>query len=204
MPHVLDLIRQHGDLFYLITFVWTALEGETFVIFAALAAQRGFLNIEALFFAAWAGSFCGDQVFFWLGRRFGTRIVAHMPKIQPKLEKVFGWLEKYATAFVLSYRFMYGIRNVSSIAIGISHLPWRRFIVLNAVAAFIWAIVFCGSGYLFGDVIARLGKHKEEIVDYGVRNMMLSVLGLFAVIVVIKLGLYLWQRRREAGKNGKV
>ena len=37
MHDVRLLIQQHGDLFYLLTFLWTAMEGETFVIFAGLA-----------------------------------------------------------------------------------------------------------------------------------------------------------------------
>ena len=54
MNEVLNLVQQHGSWFYLITFFWTAFEGETFVIFAALlAAQRGVLSIEFLFLAAW-------------------------------------------------------------------------------------------------------------------------------------------------------
>ena len=187
MQEVLDLIRHHGDLFYLITFVWTALEGETFVIFAALAAQQGVLNIEALFVAAWAGSFCGDQLFFFTGRRFGTRILARFPSLQPKLDKIFGWLEKYATAFILSYRFMYGVRNISSIAIGMSHLPWKRFVGLNAIAAFIWAVIFCGAGYLFGGVIA----------DDNIHNIRVAALVLFMFIVAAKLTHVLLERRRE-------
>ncbi|NTU77005.1 MAG: DedA family protein [Alphaproteobacteria bacterium] len=196
MQHVLELIRQHGDWFYLLTFVWTALEGETFVIFAALAAQHGLLNIGALFSAAWMGSFLGDQVFFFLGRRFGTRIIRRFPRLQPKLDKAFSLLEKYATVYILSYRFMYGIRNISGIAIGMSRLPWRRFALLNIIASFVWAFAFCGAGYLFGDVIEHLGRRKEEVVDYSVREFMLAALGIFSLIIISRLAVLYWQRRK--------
>lgn len=195
--NVHDLIREIGYWFYPITFVWTALEGETFVIFAALAAQRGFLNIWALFASAWFGSFFGDQIYFFLGRKYGTRIIARYPKLQPKLNKVFGWLEKYATVYILSYRFMYGIRNVSGVAVGMSKLPWRKFVWLNLLASFLWSLAFCGAGYLFGDVIARFGRHKDEVVDYSVREIMLSALVLFALVIIIRLLFLQWQRKRE-------
>ncbi len=197
MAEILDMVRQNGDWFYLITFVWAALEGETFVIFAALAAQRGFLNIGALFVAAWLGSFCGDQVFFFLGRRYGTRIIAHYPKLQPKFDKAVGWLEKYAAAFILSYRFMYGIRNVSGIAIGMSRIPWRRFAILNLAAAFIWALAFCGAGYLFGNIFAHLGKHREAEVNYEVRSLMIAALGLFAAVIIARVMFVRWRNRRD-------
>lgn len=196
MQHVLDLIREHGEWFYLLTFVWTALEGETFVIFAGLAAQRGFLTIEYLFLAAWLGSFCGDQAYFWIGRHYGTRVLTRTPRIRPKVDKVLGWLEKYSVAFILSYRFMYGVRNVSGLAIGMSRLPWRRFAFWNCVASFVWALSFCGAGYLFGDVIARLGSNEEENLSYGVREFMMIALGLFAVAFLIRSLYSRWKKRQ--------
>jgi membrane protein DedA with SNARE-associated domain len=195
MHQVRELIQQHGDLFYLITFLWTALEGETFVIFAGLAAQKGILNIWFLFLAAWLGSFSGDQVFFFLGRYFGTRLLDHLPKLKPGVERAIGWLENYAIIFILSYRFMYGIRNVSSVAIGLSHLSWKKFALWNCIAAFIWAAAFVGFGYLFGDVLTHM-HHKQAVVEDSVRQITLSVLGLFAFIIIVKLALVRWHRYR--------
>jgi membrane protein DedA with SNARE-associated domain len=202
MREVLNLIHQNGDLFYLITFVWTALEGETFVIFAALAAQRGFLSIYGLFAAAWLGSFCGDQVLFFLGRVFGTKILARFPKLKPKTDKALKALEKYAVIFILSYRFMYGLRNISSIAVGLSKLSWRRFAILNFAAAFIWALAFCGAGYMFGNVIEHFGRRKQEVVVYSVRELMLTALGLFILVIVTRL-LVLRRQARKARENGE-
>ena len=59
-----QLIAEHGAYFYLIAFVWTFLEGETFVLFAAFAAAQGLLNPALLLAATWLGSFCGDQSLF--------------------------------------------------------------------------------------------------------------------------------------------
>lgn len=200
MQQIHELIHRHGDLFYLITFVWTALEGETFVIFAGLAAQKGALNVWLLFLAAWLGSMFGDQVFFFIGRRFGTRILEHMPKLKPGVERALGWLEKYAVVFILSYRFMYGLRNVSGVAIGLSHLPWKRFAMLNAVAAFVWASAFVGFGYLFGDVIKHM-RHKQEVVESSVHEITLTVLGLFAVLIIGRLAIMWWHKRHPHKKS---
>lgn len=186
MEHINSLIQENGDLFYLITFIWTALEGETFVIFAGLAAQRGLLDIRLLFLCAALGSMFGDQIFFFIGRHFGRRIVRRYPSLQPKLEKVFATLEKYSTSFILSYRFMYGVRNISALAIGMSKLTWKRFFVLNGIASFLWSFIFCGGGYLFGDIMERFGFGDEESVNFEVRNLMIVALGLFALIVALR------------------
>lgn len=204
MQQVHDLIRQHGDLFYLIVFVWTALEGETFVIFAGLAAQKGLVNVWLLFTTAWLGSLFGDQVFFFLGRKFGTKILEHLPKLKPGVERALGWLEKYAVIFILSYRFMYGLRNVSGIAVGLSHIPWKKFTIWNSIAAFIWATAFVGFGYMFGDIFAHM-HHAQQVatVESSVREIMLTVLALFAILIIAKLVHIRWERYRSEKKANK-
>ena len=199
MHHFHELLQQYGDWIYLVVFAWTALEGETFVIIAGLFAQRGEINLEALFISAWLGSMFGDQVFFMLGRKFGTRILKHLPKLKPSIDRALDWLEKYAVAFILSYRFMYGLRNVSGVAVGLSHLPWRKFAIWNAVAAFIWAVAFIGFGYGFSDIVGHV-HHKTEAVEDSAQSVMLSVLGLFVLVICIKLSLMYWQRIRARKK----
>lgn len=193
------LIQQHSDFFYLVTFIWTALEGETFVIFAGLAAQRGLLNVHLLFVAAALGSMFGDQVMFLLGRVYGRRIVHRFPKIVPKLQKIFNALEKYSRSFILSYRFMYGVRNISALAIGMSQVSWRHFTLWNTIASFLWSFVFCGAGYLFGDLMERFGFGDEASVNFEVRNLMLAALGLFLFIVAMRI----FYARRKAAQELK-
>lgn len=187
MSEVLGLIQEHGELFYLITFFWTALEGESFVIFAALAAQRGLLSIELLFLAAWLGSFCGDQAYFYIGRNFGSWILRRFPKIETKLSKVFSWVEYNSTLFILTYRFMYGIRNISSVALGMSKLSWLRFLWLNCLAAAIWAGSFCSFGYFFSYIMGRFSKQHEQVVEHGiVYELTISAAVLFVVILGVR------------------
>lgn len=183
MNEIHDLISRYGDLFYVLAFFWAALEGETFVIFAGFAAQRGYLNIDELFVAAWLGSFCGDQLFFWIGRCSGTRIFRYFPRLKSGVERVVGYLEKYATAFIMAYRFMYGIRNVSGIAIGMSRLPWQKFTFLNFIAACVWAITFSGFGYFFGNLISRM---STDLVMSKVHEIMIEILGLFVLLIVVR------------------
>ncbi len=197
MNHILDLIREQGNLFYLFTLIWTALEGETFVIFAGLAASHDLLDIRLLFLAAALGSLIGDQVMFFIGRYYGWRVVARFPKLQPKLNKILCILEKFSVSFILSYRFMYGVRNISALAVGMSHLSWRRFFVLNALASTLWSLVFCGGGYLFGDMMQRMGLGDEDSVHSEVRGFMIACLIVFVLIV----GARIFYVRRQMQKE---
>lgn len=145
-----QLIADYGNFFYLIVFVWTFLEGETVVLFAGFAAAQHLLDPSLLLLASWIGSFLGDQCYFWLGRRYGVRVLRRFPSWQVGVDKALSWLERFDTWFILSFRFIYGVRNFSSFALGLSTVRWQRFLVLNLIAALLWAASFVGIGYFIG------------------------------------------------------
>jgi len=183
---VFALIQEWGSLFYVVTFVWAFLEGETFVIFAGAAAHQGLISYWGLTCAAWGGSFAGDQLYFYIGRRWGVSLLERFPKWRPGTETALAWLRKYNTGFILSFRFIYGVRNFSSFAMGMSGLPWPRFFILNFIAAGIWANVFAGGGYVLGEAISQFAN------DLG-----MVLLGV--VVVLVGGGLFLhWRRKRKA------
>ena len=186
MNEINQLIQNYGEWIYLIAFFWAALEGETFVIFAGLAAQQGYLNIFMLIASVGLGSLLGDQICFWLGRGYGARLLHHFPKLEAGVNQAIIWLERHSVGFILSYRFMYGIRNVSSIAIGMSHLTWQKFAFWNATAAFVWAVAFSNIGYAFGDLIERV-PHGEDMLVSGIHQAMLTVVSLFILIIGIRV-----------------
>jgi membrane protein DedA with SNARE-associated domain len=187
---VQELIRHHGLWVYVFTFVWTFFEGETFVLFCGFAAAQGLLNAPLLVIAAWLGSFAGDQFYFWVGRHFGLMLLARRPFWRTRVDKALAWLRRFDVGFILSFRFIYGIRNISSFALGISGIDWRRFLILNFIAAGLWAITFAGTGYLFGQASeAMLG-------DLAVKFRVVA-LGVFVVVVGAGSLVFLWHRRRR-------
>jgi len=160
-------MNEYGDWFYIGIFVWTFFEGETIVIFGGYAAHHGIVDPFKLLFVAWFGSFLGDQVWFFLGRRYGEALMERFPKWRPKVEIALDLLYEFKTAFILSFRFIYGVRNVSSFAVGLSEISWLRFSSTNFIAAGVWASSFVGAGYFFSQVSeATLGK-GAKIFGFG-------------------------------------
>ena len=183
------LIANNGACFYLITLVWTFLEGETVVLFAGFAAAQGLVDPWLLLIAAWLGSFSGDQCYFWLGRQFGIRLLNRFPRWRQGVDSALYWLERYDAGFILSFRFIYGVRNFSSFALGLSAVHWQRFLRLNLLAAGLWAASFIAVGYF-------LGHAFRTVLGDIARSFSLVMLGVF---VAIGTGMWLvhrLQRRR--------
>ena len=172
------LMEAYGDWFYIGIFLWTFFEGETIVIFGGYAAYHGIVDPIKLLFGAWFGSFLGDQVWFFLGRRYGEALMARFPKWRPKVEIALDLLYEFKTLFILSFRFIYGIRNVSSFAVGLSEISWARYSATNLIAAGLWASSFTAAGYLFGHVSeAALGK-GAKIFGFGALLVFIVVVWL--------------------------
>ncbi|HEX6977964.1 MAG TPA: DedA family protein [Alphaproteobacteria bacterium] len=156
------LILAYG---YPLIFVLTFLEGETIVLVAGFAAQQDMLGFAGVILSAFLGSFFGDQLYFALGRRYGPRILARRPAWQPKAGRALDLLRRYDAWFILGFRFLYGIRVVSPFILGMSAVPARRYLVLNVVAALIWAVAFAAAGYALGHTVElAFGRFKAAEV----------------------------------------
>src|SRR5579862_7912652 len=184
-----QLIANHGAYFYVVAVVWTFLEGETFILFAAFAAAHGLIDPWLLLIAAWLGSFSGDQFYFWLARHFGVRLLERFPRWRHRVDAPLHFLERYDAGFILTFRFIYGIRNFSSFALGLSAVRWDRFLRLNFTAAGLWAASFVGVGFF-------LGHAFHAVLGDIARSFSLVMLAVFVALGAGMWLLHRLQRRR--------
>ena len=147
--------------------VGTFLEGETILVLGGLAAHLGYMDLTGVILAAFVGSLCGDQLFFFLGRRHSAFLLNRRPSWKSKLERANRLIDRFQTPLILGFRFLYGLRTVMPFAIGISSVPVWRFVLLNALGAIVWAGIVASGGYLFGNALeGLLGniRHYEKIL----------------------------------------
>lgn len=149
-------------------FLGAGLEGETAVVTGGLIAHHGLVAPWAAGLAAITGSFAADQLFFFAGRHFRDHPRIARARERPAFGKAMDTLERHPTAFILGFRFLYGLRTVSPIAIGTSRVPTAEFMVLNAISAAVWGATFTTIGYVFGNgfeqLLGRVLPHHRLVV----------------------------------------
>jgi membrane protein DedA with SNARE-associated domain len=157
MESVRHLLERWG---YLIIIGWTFIEGETVVIVAGFLAQQEVLKLNPWLIAlcAFTGSFCSDQLMFLLGKYKGPAILNRFPRLSKNTEKARSLMLKYENALILGFRFVYGVRNITPILLGISGVRYLKFFSLNLVGAGIWALSFAFGGYYFGELLENISK----------------------------------------------
>jgi membrane protein DedA with SNARE-associated domain len=147
------LVEQYG---YTAVFLGTFLEGETVLVLAGFAAHRGYLDVGWVMAAAFAGSVAGDQLYFFLGRVHGTALLQRHPDWVARVQRGQQLLERHQIWVILGFRFLYGLRTVTPLAIGLSRVSAARFAILNLAGAALWSVGVAGAGYAFGDLMQLL------------------------------------------------
>lgn len=175
----LELVRQNGDAAYSIMFGYAASHTLLFGLFAGYAASAGALSLATLIAVCWAGSFAGDVVRFWIGRRFGTGWLGRFPRLERTVQVAAQLADRHHVWMILLHRYPHGIRGVAGIAYGMSSLPWATFLILNFVAAGIWACAVVLAGYAFGQVSEKVMTDASSGVGLA---MLVAFLGLSWVL----------------------
>ena len=170
-----ELLSRYG---YLVILVWTFLEGETIVIVAGIFAEQFNMTPWLIALSAFCGSFCSDQVMFSLGKYKGQDVLKMFPKLGKNIDKAAALFKKYDVALILGFRFVYGVRNVTPILLGISGVSHRKFFCLNFIGAGVWAMAFSFGGYYSGKAF----EHIMDQVGHGIFYVLLGLIVAAALI----------------------
>ena len=81
--------------------------------------------------------------------------------MQSALERV----ERNQAMFVLSMRFLWGLRIALPIALGLTTMPAGRYLWLNLISAALWSTTVALVGYTAGRLVVRVVEdlHRYEM-----------------------------------------
>lgn len=176
---VMDLLKRYG---YYVILAWTFLEGETVVILAGMFSKQLHLDPWLIALCAFCGSFLSDQVMFSLGKYKGEAVLRYFPRIARNVDKAAGLFKKYDTILILGFRFVYGVRNVTPILLGISGVSHKKFFALNFIGAGVWALTFSFGGLYVGQAFMR----AMGVVGHGIFYILVLTLALAGLIWYIR------------------
>jgi membrane protein DedA with SNARE-associated domain len=137
---------------YGVLFVGTLLEGETFLLSAAVLAYLGHLEWPTAVATAFAGAYLGDQVCFHLGRAGRRLPVTLSPRWRRRPSSAHRLLDRHQIKILLGYRFLYGLRSAIPFAIGAAGFRSLQFAFLSAIGTGIWVGTTCLAGAFLTEI----------------------------------------------------
>lgn len=158
--HLTQLVSQASGWAYVIVLVFAFLDAmlpivpsETSVITAGVVASAGDLDIALVIAGAAVGAFLGDNVVYLLGRRFGERARRRFfggERASARIEWAERQLQERGGQLITGGRFIPGGRTAVALSAGLTHYAWRRYALLDGLAALAWALYASLLGYFGG------------------------------------------------------
>lgn len=194
--HFTQLVADASGWAYAILFVLALLDAilpivpsETSVITAGVVAAQGGLSIPLVILFAAAGAFAGDNIAYWIGRRFGARATDRFfssEKAQKRVEWAHGQVQRRGGELIVIARFIPAGRTVVTISAGTLEYPYRKFLLFDVIAAAIWAS--------YAGLLGYFGGHAFESQPW--KGLLLAFAIAFAVTGTVELVRWFLKRRR--------
>ncbi|WP_427016648.1 DedA family protein [Pseudarthrobacter sp. P1] len=185
-------------LFCLIDGFFLFLPSETAIVaLSAISIQNGLPNVWLLLLGGAVGAILGDNIAYFMGRKLGTTRFKWMRR--PRAAKAFDWakheLNKRGAVLVFTARYIPVGRIAVNFTAGATGFSWRRFFVLDFIAAFTWSAYGVAIGSLSGSFHFL---HDNPLTGIGIAIVFAIVMG-FAVDHAMKW-LHGWLDRRARGR----
>jgi membrane protein DedA with SNARE-associated domain len=170
------------------------------IIAAAVLSHQGLARWWLALPVCLLGVLSGDMVLYWVGRLwsgqvFDWRLVRLV--LSPEREQ---WLKaayrRHALKTVVTARHVMGLRAAAFLTAGSANVPFWKFVVADAGAAFVGVPFTFGLAYFFTDQINAIvaNVHRTE--------RWLGLAGLLALAAMLVIGVWRWRRRIEKDRPG--
>jgi len=158
--------------------------GSTLLLLMGVMAGRGVFDLQTLLLFGFLGALAGDNVNYYLGRRYGVALLQH-PRLRfsPELlKKTEGFLNSYGSMSVSFARFVPALKESMPFVAGSVRMRFGRFLFWDSLGAAGWSLEFIGIGYLFSTSL-KLAQLWLTRTGY-----------VILIILVVLLALYLLTR----------
>jgi membrane protein DedA with SNARE-associated domain len=171
--------------------------GQTIMVAAAIYAGAGRMNIVAVAAICFVAAVLGDNVGYWIGVRGGRRVVDRFGRYifitAERLDRAERFFARRGNRIVVVARFIDGLRQLNGVIAGITAMPWRTFLIYNAIGAALWVGWWTTISYL-------LGNHLVGIIDH-VHRYHWWVTGIGVVVVAMYVTLHVRHVRRRRART---
>lgn len=164
-----EIIKDWG---YLALFLYSFGGGFVGLVIAGVLSFTGDLNLFISMAVAGASNFMGDQFLFYMARSNKKYAKETMKKYGRKVALAHLWMRRYGSPVVFIQKYIYGIKTLIPLAMGLTKYSFKKFTVYNAMATAVWALVVGYASYTMGQVILT---YAEDYKYYGVATILAIV-----------------------------
>lgn len=152
----------------------------------AITAKTGILNIWILIPLLFLSAILGDNVNYFIGKFFGTRVfeMKGIKKIVKKeyLQQTHEFYEKHGGKTIVLARFVPIIRTFAPFVAGIGAMSYKKYITFCILGGLLWVNLLTLAGYFFGNL--EFVKNNFELVIFAI--ILISIVPVFVQLLKAK------------------
>jgi len=134
------------------------------------------------------GVLSGDVVLYWVGRRWGERVlnwrVVRWVLTAPREERLKEAYREHAMKTVAMARHVMGLRAAAFLTAGIARVPFWKFILADAAAAAVSVSFAFGLAYFFADQVVAVMADVHRVERWLMLGVLIALTGAVVAYVV--------------------
>lgn len=150
-----DMLNNLSTYGYLVVFLYSLGGGMVALIGAGVLSFMGKMDLTLSISIAFIANFIGDGLLFYMARYHKREMMEYFAKHKRKLAFSHLLLKRRGSWIIVIKKFIYGLKTLIPLAVGLTKYDFWKFSLYNAIGAFIWAIVVGGGSFLFGGAIVE-------------------------------------------------
>lgn len=159
------------------------LPGDSLLFTAGMFAhpKEGAFNLFFLMGLLMSASFLGDNVNFWIGRKFGLKLFQKEDSRLFKKKHLVttrAFFDKHGSKTIIIGRFVPFVRTFAPFVAGLDSMEYSKFVLASIIGAVTWVSVCTLSGYFFGTI---------PWVEQNFEIAIIGVIALSMVSIVIEV-----------------
>jgi membrane protein DedA with SNARE-associated domain len=175
MEDILTNLETYG---YIVLFLYSFGGGFIALMGAGVLSYTGHMDLEIAILVAFVANFLGDTMLFYMGRYNKKDVMGYLHKHKRKLALSHILMKKHGSWVIFLQKYVYGIKTLIPLAIGLTKYDFKKFTVLNFFASAIWAVAIGVLSYMAGDMI----KSAYEIIAERPYIAPIALLSIIALI----------------------
>ena len=147
---------------YIGLFLYSLGGGFVAIIGAGVLSFLGEMDLSLSILIAFIANTLGDFLLFYMARYQKSMMMDGLRKHRRKLALSHVLMKKYGSWIIFFQKFVYGIKTLIPIAIGLTKYEFKKFAILNVLSAGVWALVFGLGSYYSGSVLVKVAGFIGE------------------------------------------
>jgi membrane-associated protein len=143
------------------------LPGDTLLLSAGILAASHKLGLVGVLITIIVAATIGDNVGYHIGRRLGPRLFRRPDSLvfrKEYIDRAEVFYARYGSKTMLIAHFIPIIRAFIPVSAGAANMPYKPFVLFDAIGNVIWTVVLTLFGYFVASRIPKIENYVEPVL----------------------------------------